>query len=130
MSKTQIGWYIQKTTKTITNYFQYASAFETVETVPGKYPLEVYDMTVQSDGRIRCHANTAYARAEGTITAAYCAGDVCDEGFEALSPYLFAVAENVVEGKGDYELLPEYEAREVRFEWEGQTRVSHGIYRK
>ena len=130
MSKTQIGWYIQKEKKTITNYFQYAAAFENVEAAPGRYPLEVYDMRTEADGRVRCHADTAYARAEGVITAAYCAGDVGDKGFGGISPYLFTVAENVFEGKGDYELFPEFEAREVRFEWEGQTRVSHCIYRK
>lgn len=130
MSKTQIGWYIQKEKKTITNYFQYAAAFERVDTVPGRYPLEVYDMRVEADGRVRCHANTAYARAEGVITAAYCAGDVGDKGFGSVSPYLFTVAENISEGKGDYELLPEFEAREIRFAWDGQDRVSFGIYKK
>lgn len=130
MSRTQIGWYIQKEKKTITNHFQYAAAFEEVMTEPGRYPLVVFDMRIDAGGRVRGHANTAYARADGVITAAHCAGEVGDRGFGNVQPYLFTVAENVYCGKGDYELLPGFEAKEVRFEYGEQTLGSYCIFIK
>jgi len=47
-----------------------------------------------------------------------------------LSPYAHATALAILEGTSSIELLPEFEAREIPFEYEGKPNKTYGIFRK
>ena len=147
MNKTQIGWYNLKEDKGF-HYADYECAawYENVEVKAGKYPVFVYDYRVlDKDGEIGGHVNSAYVSMPGTIVSDYFGTLFCgnpisdyDEKKNAgksseykTSSYLFMIADSIL-NKPDcpWELLPEYEAREIKFEYDGKPFTSHGIFVK
>lgn len=113
--------------------------------------MEVYDYSVTSKGEVKGHCFSAYANLEGTITsdefgARFCgvpvgtydnlqnAGKKSSHHFMV---YMYEVADEILNGKSyfshwEYELLPEYEPREIRFisSIDNKECVTHGIFAK
>lgn len=145
MSKTQIGWYTVRKPEVVHNAnFSFAAWWEDIEVKPGKYPVYVYDMEVWRDGQI--NAQGAYVTIDGTVVADYFAAHFCgmpisdyDTLKNAGKPssytefnYLFLLADDVLKGGSDYELLPEYEAKKYTFTSciDGREISSAGIFLK
>lgn len=143
--KTQIGWFILKEDKEFYNEFETAAWYEKVMVKAGRYPVTAYDITFRNDGRMGSHCGSAYVSMDGVIVSdnfqsLFCGvpiGSVYDGTKNAGKPakhsshwYLYMISESVLKGEGLFELFPEYEAREDHFEYNGEQRTTHGIYRK
>ena len=151
MGQKQIGWFHLKESKVFRNSFECAAWFEDVLVEPGKYPVIVHDYRVLSseeknfDRRIDGHCGGAYTRLPGTITAddfgsRFCgmpigeydgSKNVGKPGSHSMFAYLYQVASEILgDTDSPWELLPEYEAKEIRFESDGKEIVTHGIFLK
>jgi hypothetical protein len=142
---TQIGWYNLEHDTEFDNTYECAAWYERVLVKAGRYPVEVYDLRFSDDGRIDHSCHGAYVTMPGTVTSDYFATMYC--GVPVGAPYdttknkgkasehhgywyLYDIAHRVLDGKPEFELLPEYEAREIHFEYDGEEHVTHGIFKK
>ena len=146
MSK-QIGWYHQKEDKVFYNTFECAAWYEEVLCKAGKYPVFVSEHKVikhedpEYNNKLGDH--WAYITLQGTILSDEFGARFCGmpiggydnkknagkESSHTLMPYLYDIAESVLEDpESPYELFPEYEAREIHGEWNGEPYTTHGIY--
>ena len=149
MEKMQIGWYILPEAKDFYNDYECAAWWEKVHIEAGRYPLYVYDRTFTDDGELR--SNGAYTHMEGVLVSdnkqslfyGCPIGEPYDEKKNAGKPashggfyYLFSIAEDVLNvnhcRSGRFELLPEYEAKEIRFvsTYDGKEKTTYGIFKK
>lgn len=138
--KKQIGFYNLREAKTFTNTYEFAAWYEDVLVQPGRYPVIMYDMRVYDDGQIFAHG--AYVNFPGTIVSDYFAAHYCgvpvsdyDRSKNAGKPsehhgfwYEYMIADEILNGSDEWELFPEYEAREYEFVYDGVTKTSHALF--
>jgi len=151
--KTQIGWYVLEKDTEFTNTFECAAWYENVMCKAGRYPLYVYDYGLRNGAegqQVTGYIDMAYADIPGIITsddfgARYFGVPVGEydteqhkgnESNHVCYQYLYAVADEIMNPesihKADYrhyELLPEYEPKEIRFMYDGEEVVTHGIFK-
>ena len=144
MSKTQIGWIVIREPRIVHKAdFECAAWWEDIMIEPGKYPIYVHDMKIWKNGEIGCRS--AFASIPGRIVMDYFGSmfygvpvgtydNTKNSGNPAdylMNWYMFMLAENAMDGSGEIELLPEYEAREYTFvsRVDGVERVTHGIFK-
>lgn len=152
MSKaTQIGWYTLKANKVFRNTYECAAWYEDVLVKAGKYPVYVHDFRVlkhdnpKFNGQIEGHIRGTYTHMDGTIVsdefgARFCGVPVGDydnsknagkPSSYSMMAYMYEVADSILnDPESSWELLPEYEARAIHSEWNGEPFVTHGIYMK
>lgn len=142
---TQIGWYTLDKDTEFDNTYECAAWYERVLVKAGRYPVEVYDMRIREDGEV--DGRGAYVTMPGVVTSDYFASLFCGvpvgEPYDTTKNrgkqsehhgywYLYDIAHRILDGKPGFELLPEYEPREIRFfsSIDGRELVTHGIFKK
>ena len=155
MAKMQIGWFVLKEDKDFYNDFETAAWYERVAVKAGKYPLVVFDGRFYEDGELKCSVDSVYAEMEGTLVSdnfqtlfyGVPVGECYDTKKNAgkrkethATFYTFQIAKAVVEGSSlksmegnyEFELLPEYEAKEIRFvsTYDNLEKSTYGIFKK
>ena len=143
MKEKQIGWYHLKEDKVeCNNGYECAAWYENIAVKAGRYPVYVYDYKVRDENRIDGHVGSAYVSIPGIIVDDYFGSLFCGvsvgtydcernkgkESYYHFSNYLFMVAESILKGNDEWELLPEYEARKIEFEYDGKMHFTHGIF--
>ena len=148
----KIGWFHLKEDHVFTNTFECAAWYENVLVKAGRYPMEVPDYRVNDEGEVHGHIDMVAVGLPGIITSdefgtrfygvpvgSY---DNTQNKGKASShcyrEYLYAVADFIINGDEsiyatdyeEFELLPEYEAREIRFTYDGEEHMTHGIFIK
>lgn len=152
MATKQIGWFTLKEDKVFCdNGYECAAWYENILVPAGKYPINVVDYTVMHfdderrkryNGRVKGHIDSAYITMDGTIVSddfgsrfyGMPIGDYDiyqNKGKPSrytMQMYLYSLADSVLhDPDSPYELLPEYEAREVYFEYDGEQHKTHEI---
>lgn len=152
---TQIGWVTLNADKVFTNNsYECAAWSEDVLVKAGRYPVEVYGLRFYEDGKLDWENGGVYITLPGTIVSDYFPTLYCgvpvggeydskknagrtSEYHYHLREYEFAGM--VANGRhddylcGDYELFPEYEAREISrsvSEYDGHEIVLHTLFKK
>jgi hypothetical protein len=146
MGKVQIGWFVLTEEKEFKKAdYECASWYQVIKVPAGKYP--VYGRFAYSEREDKetneIKYNSIVCRLDGVIVesdfSAHFAGervgnkvntDVGENGSVHLYPYSFQLAKWILEGEGCYELLPEFEAREIKFTYDSEERVTYGIFKK
>lgn len=147
----QIGWYTLKEDQTFFNTFECAAWYEEVLVKAGRYPVMVLDFRVlqhadpKFDKRLTGHIDGTYIPMPGTIVSdefgtRYFGVPIgnYDNTKHAGQPamhkmfaYMYEVAEDVLKNPDSpWELFPEFEAREVLGEWQGETFTTCHLYAK
>lgn len=144
--KTQIGLFHLKEDKEFTNTFEFAAWYEKVLVPAGTYPMNVYGLKFndRTEGReVDGHIGGGYIDMEGTIVSDYFAAHYFgvpvsdyDEFKNAGKPsnyayfaYMYEIADSILNDPDTpYELFPQYEAREIHFEYDGEQHTTHGIF--
>ena len=130
--KKQIGWYILSEKSVFTNHGQYAAWFEDVEVEAGRYPMYMYDFSIDKDGRLHGSVTgSVYADIPGVILEDYFGTkNTGKDSWAHLSWYGYRVADLVSEGDPRFELLPEYEARQdgEYQSWDGSMCKMYDLY--
>jgi hypothetical protein len=141
---TQIGWYTLDKDTEFDNTYECAAWYERVLVKAGRYPVEVYDLCFRDDGEIDYSCSGAYVVMPGVVTSDYFGSMLCgvpvgtydgtkNKGKQSEYHaywYLHEIAHRMLDGKTDFELLPEYEPREIHFVYDGKQEVTHGIFKK
>ena len=148
--KQQIGWYNLKEDNVFTNTYECAAWYENVLVKAGRYPVVVYDYNIRKsnrkshDNEVCGHINGAYTSMDGTVVSDEFGArfygvpvESYDNHKNAGKPsshsmmcYMYIVADSILnEPDSPWELLPEYEAREIRFEYDGEEHVTYGIFK-
>lgn len=152
MSKaTQIGWYTLKTDKIFRKTYECAAWYKDVLVKAGKYPVFVYDFRVlkhedpKFNGRIEGHIGGTYTHMDGTVISdefgtrffgvpvGYYdnSKNAGDPASHSMLVYMHEVADSVLnDPESPWELLPEYEARAIHGEWDGNPFTTHAIYKR
>ena len=142
MATKQIGWFTLKEDREyIDNGYECAAWYEKILVRAGKYPMEVVDYK-EINGSIDGHTRSAFIRMHGTIVCDDFGSRLCgvpvgeydiyqNKGKQSKynsRVYLFILAENVLnDPDSPYELLPEFEAKEVPFEFDGEMHKTYEI---
>ena len=144
----QIGWFHLKEDKVFTNTYETAAWYENVLVPKGDYPLMVYDYcTTKTDhGTELGHHCYYHVPMDGTITSDYFGtlffgvpvgtydGEKNKGKKSSHSMFCrdYIIAEEILDGSEEWELFPEYEAREIRFisSFDNRECVTHGIFLK
>ena len=142
----QIGWYnVPEDTKMTDRGFACAAWSRTVAIKAGKYPVMSNGYNYhERDRRYTAKlADTSISVIlEGEIVADDFGGRFCGKPIGAydekqnagtpgtiiLSPYAHSVAWDVIGNKGSIELLPQFEARVIHFEYDGEQKQTAGIF--
>ena len=139
---TQIGWFNLPEDKVYQNTFECAAWCENVLVKAGRYPVEVYDLAWEKDGRISFSCHGVYVQMHGTIVsdyfpALYCGVPVSDRPYDEkknagketeVHDYLYTY---MVTEEDGFELFPEYEIRASEYiAFDGEKRKTHDIYRR
>lgn len=126
--RTQIGWYtVKEDHEGVNEDFETACFYENVMVHAGRYPITIPDMRVFDNGCIE--SNFAYVACDATTISDYFPSLFCgtpighyDETQNAgrkswyrITLRLYNLARMILDGCEDFELLPEYEAREIKF---------------
>lgn len=142
--RTQIGWYNLNESRTFTNSFETAAWYEEVRVPAGRYPVYVYDARFRDDGELTCRSpEMAYVPMDGVIESDYfgslffgvpishydTAQNVGKASTTSVDKRLYELAKDVLSGSTDWELLPEYEARRIDFEYDGEPHHTWGIFK-
>ena len=150
MDKRQIGWFILKQDKVYCdNGYECAAWYENIAVNAGKYPLMVNRYDTRPDGQVGSRGvDMASVALDGVVVDDYfgsmfCGVPVgtydCKKNAGKRSTYywrwyLYGIAHDLLDGKTNdeysIELLPEYEAREIWFEYDGEQHCTHGIFEK
>ena len=152
MSKaTQIGWYTLKEDKVFRNTYECAAWYEDVIVKAGRYPAVVYDFHIlkhdnpKYNNRVKGRINGTYIHMDGTIVCDEFGGRYFgmpisnyDNGKNAGKPsshsmmiYMHDLADSILnDSESPWDLLPEFEARKIHGEWNGEPYTSHGIYKR
>lgn len=146
MGKVQIGWFVLTEEKEFRKAdYECASWYQVIKVTAGKYP--VYGRFAYSEREDKekneIKYNSIVCRLDGVIVesdfSSHFAGervgnkintDAGKNGSIYLYPYSFQLANWVLEGNGCYELLPEFEARKIKFTYNGEEKVTYGIFKK
>lgn len=144
---TQIGWYNVKTDMDyINNGFECAAWFEKIHIKAGKYPIVVYAIDFDTEGKMHSSIDSGYICYEGEIICDDFQSRFCGTPIGSYdgnqnkgkkteaseSVYLYSLAHSILEGSIMYELFPEYEAREINFTsiFDGRQLTTWGIFKK
>ena len=148
MSKaTQIGWCnVETDMDYINNDFECAAWFEKIHVKAGKYPIVVYAIDFDTEGKMHSSIDSGYICYEGEIVCddfqsrfygvpigSYDGNQKKKKKTEASgSMYLYSLANAILEGDTKYELFPEYEAREINFTsiFDGRQLTTWGIFKR
>lgn len=147
----QIGWFILHEDTEFTNTYECAAWYENVLVKAGKYPMEVPDYRIRGK-EVSGHIDMIGVYLPGIITsdefgARFCGVPVGDydnhknkgkESSHYFRQYLYGVANAILHPENSlytsekytYELLPEYEAKDISFEYEGEHLITYGIFEK
>lgn len=154
--RTQIGWYTLKKDKVFCDRgYETASWYENILVKAGRYPVVCYDYRVLKDGKVDSHIGECYTLFEGVIVNDYFGSEFCgvpigtyDTKKNAGKPshysefcYLYSLADYLLHGQeegykfpkdedGEYELFPQYEARDIVFLYDNEYHTTHGIFLK
>ena len=152
----QIGWFVLKEDTEFTNTYECAAWYENVLVKAGRYPMEVPDYKIrdtENGKEVSGHIDMMGVHLPGIITsdefgARFCGVPVGsydnaqNKGKESsyyFRQYLYGVADAIlhpdtsiyVSQKWEYELLPEYEAKEHTFtSYDGKEITMSYIYEK
>ena len=151
----QIGWFILKEDTEFTNTYECAAWYENVLVKAGRYPMEVprFKIIERDCGRmVDGHIGMIGVSLPGTITSDEFGArfygvpvgyydNYKNKGKESshyFRQYLYGVADAILHhdkslytsNKYEYQLLPEYEARDINFEYNGERCTTHGIFEK
>lgn len=154
-TKKQIGWFVLHEDMEFRNTYECAAWYENVLVKAGKYPMEVDDYKIREreDGReVDGYIGQVTVELPGTITSdefgALFYGvpvgtydNYKNKGKESayyFHQYLYGIANAILHpvdsiyasGKYSFELLPEYEAKEYHFEYDGEDVELWGIFEK
>lgn len=144
-NKTQIGWYHLKEDTKFYNTFECAAWYEEVLVKAGKYPAIVYDFAVTKDNTIKGHIDSVYVPMDGVILsdefgARFCGVPVGSydnyknagkQSNHQMVSYMYSVAKDILYNpETSWELFPEYEPRQIDFEYDGEMHHTHGIFKK
>jgi len=151
----QIGWFILKEDTEFTNTYECAAWYERVLVKAGRYPLEVLDYKIREieEGKeVDGYIGMATVDLTGIITsdefgARFCGvpvgtyDNLQNKGKESnhvFHQYLYGIADALLRPdnslytseKWEYELLPEYEPRDITFisSIDGREVTTHGIF--
>ena len=137
MEKTLIGYMILSDATTYTNLFECAAWYEKIQVPAGKYPV----FATVKNGEV----DDIWYSLPGTITSDYFQPLFC--GNRIGSQYdifkntgkatvhrgsfrAYSLAKNILEGQASFELSPEFEAREIHFQWDGKPEKTWGLFSK
>ena len=152
----QIGWFILKEDKVFTNHYETAAWYEDVLVKAGQYPMKVPEYkTYETDNgrKVSGHIDMIGVRLPGIITADDFQSlfygvpvgapyntkqNAGKESSYYYRQYLYAIASRILNREEslyynpdiEFELLPEYEAREIHFEWDGEPHTTWGIFER
>ena len=151
----QIGWFILHEDTEFTNTYECAAWYENVLVKAGRYPMEVPDYKItdtELGKKVSGYIDMIGVELPGIIAsdefgARFCGVPVGDydnyknKGKESsyyFRQYLYGVADAIlhpedslyVSEKYSYELLPEYEAKDINFEYDGEQCTIWGIFEK
>ena len=144
----QIGWYTVPKDKEYTdNGYECAAWYKRILVKAGRYPVMARKFQFHERERRmtdQLEDRTISIKLTGTVTADDFAGRFCgnlidkenpkfnqyvgEESELYLSPYSHAVAKSIIEGTSQIELLPQFQAREIHFEYNGEPKVTYGIF--
>lgn len=147
MANKQIGWYnLKEDTVFHDNGYECAAWYENIKVPAGRYSAVVYDYRVREDGKVDGSVSASvYVTMNGTIESDYFGTLICgvpvgeyDSGKNkgaksryCMRAYGYSVADSILHTTDTpWELLPEYEAREFQFEYDGETYTHWGIFLK
>ena len=152
MKKRQIGWFVLHKNTEFTNTYECAAWYENVLVKAGRYPMEVPEYKLNGDNEVSGHIDMIGVDLPGIITsdefgARFFGVPVGDydnykntgkESSHYFRQYLYAVADAILHPENSlytsenysYELLPEYEARDIHFEYDGKPCVTYGVFKK
>lgn len=149
----QIGWFYLKEDTEFTNTYECAAWYENVLVKAGRYPMEVPDYRTSDSPegkKVHGHIDMIGVKLPGVITSDEFGSRFCGvpvggydnhknsgkESHHYYMQYLYAVADAILRpnnslysnAKWEYELLPEYEAKDIRFIYDGEEHMTHGIF--
>lgn len=144
---TQIGWCnVKSDMDYINNGFECAAWFEKIHVKAGKYPINVYNIDFDKEGRMHSFIDSGYICYEGEIVcddfqSRFCGVPIGSYDAEqnkgkkteaSQGIYLYSLASAILEGDDKYELFPEYEAREIKFKsiFDGRELTTHGVFKR
>ena len=152
MATKQIGWFTLKEDKVFCNNgYECAAWYENILVPAGRYPINVLDYKVMHfdddrrkhlNGRVDGHIGSAYITMNGTIVSDDFGSRFYGVPFGAYDIYqnkgkpsrytahiyLYALADSSLNNPDSpYELLPEFVAKEVFFEYDGEQHKTHEI---
>lgn len=142
-----IGYLVLKEPKVYTNTYECAAWYQKVEVPAGKYPVYGYQLSSWPDApppsdQIDHYSCRLKGKVVGSNFSSYFCGNMVGSGkfnedVGQDAEYLidggsrgYALAWSILKGESDIELLPEFEAREVPFEYEGEMKSTAGIFKK
>lgn len=146
---TQIGWFTLKEDRIFRNTYECAAWYEDVLVKAGRYPVLVHDFRVAEHNdpifnrAIKGHIDATYVRMDGTIVsdefgARYFGVPVGDydnsknagkPSSHSMMTYMYEVASSILNDPDTpWELLPEFEARALHLDWNGEPFTTHAIY--
>jgi len=147
-NKIHVGYYNLQDKKVFTKHFSYARWYENIEVEPQQIPVygefKYHECSPEDKGKKLKDFPGITFSVEGTIvgsdfTSCFCGNPIgkgkIDEEVGKKSryhqqAYCHAVASNILEGKGNIELLPEFEARRIDFIYDGKPNHTYGIFLK
>lgn len=142
----QIGWYVLEEDQTFRNSFECAAWHQDVKVKAGRYPLFGKFEFREND---RCWVSkinymSVSCRLDGIVESSdftsHFAGNAIgskvdqDKGKAAsyyINPYAHSVAHSIIKSDGNcsYQLLEEFEAKEIPFVYDGVEKVTYGIFK-
>lgn len=140
--KFQIGWYVLKEDTIFRdNSYQCAAWYQDINVPAGQYPVYSYGYCYDNkldDLSIVCKLDGIVTQSDfSSHFGGVRYGNKVDEekgkkSTYILSPYAHALARWILKGDSNYELLPEFEAREIRFtsSIDGEEHTTYGIFKK
>lgn len=143
----QIGYFHLAQDTVFRNTFEFAAWYEDVNVKAGKYPIEVTDYreSARHEGNeVDGYIGSAYVTMPGTIVSDYFAShyfgmpisdydtqkNAGKKSMYRMHVYLYEMAHDMLDGSKEYELFPEYEAREIHFTYDGEKGTTYGLFRK
>lgn len=151
----QIGWFVLKEGTEFTNTYECAAWYENVFVSAGRYAMNVPNYCIRetkNGKKVDGHIGMIGVYLPGVITTDEFGTRFCgvpvgyyDNSKNKGKPsryyfrqYLYGVADAILRkensiysnDKWEYELLPEYEARDIHFDYNGEMCTTHGIFYK
>ena len=145
MATKQVGWYnLKEETVFHDNGYECAAWYENVRVPAGRYPAVIYDYRVRDDGHVDGKiSGSLYASMDGITESDYFGSLFCGvpigtydceknkgrKSHYTIQSYGFMVAQSILDDPDTpWELLPEYEAREYQFTYDGKEYTHWGIF--